>query len=113
MAVCNVCHVEKPISEYYKDVTRAGGIRYDCKACCIERSKKNAAKYKQTEKGRKKINNLKKGWAKRARDQLRDYYIRKKLSDGTCLEPATFPAELVDAKRAYMQINRHIKENRK
>jgi hypothetical protein len=34
MRICNKCHEEKPLSEYWKHKTGPGGIRSSCKACC-------------------------------------------------------------------------------
>lgn len=110
MKCCSICGLSKPLSQFYSDKSKRGGYRNDCKACTNERTKRYAVLYKGTERGRSKVNELKKSWAQRARDELRDYYIRKKLTDGTDIDPASIPSELISAKRLVMQINRSLRE---
>ncbi len=49
---CRQCNVDKPLSEFYKDKSRAGGYDYWCKACRIRRN----SLYVKTPVGKEKHN---------------------------------------------------------
>lgn len=36
---CYVCGIEKPMDEFYNDVSQSGGKKYECKDCCKKLSK--------------------------------------------------------------------------
>ena len=42
MKRCRVCGLEKPISEFYKDSSRADGFEYQCKICHKKQVKERA-----------------------------------------------------------------------
>ena len=37
--ICNKCHINKPLSDFYEDKRRKEGRQYECKQCCIARVK--------------------------------------------------------------------------
>lgn len=60
---CNKCHIEKDISEYYKNSSRKDGYNYTCKKCQMELNDKNRresqASWKRINKNRKLITRYK------------------------------------------------------
>lgn len=53
MKTCNVCHIEKPLNEFYKDKNRKDGLEHKCKEC----SKAKSLKWQQDNPERKIQNN--------------------------------------------------------
>lgn len=52
MKKCNVCGVNKPQNEFYKDKSKPDGLEYKCKEC----SKSNARKWQSNNPDKKKEN---------------------------------------------------------
>lgn len=53
--ICTKCHIEKPITEFYKDKSKSYGHRPDCKVCNTKRS----VAYGKLHREQNNFNNLK------------------------------------------------------
>lgn len=124
MKICTRCERSKDDSSFYKDRTRADGLRPACKECekktrCKE---KQRAYYQRTRQ--RHIDYAKARYAsnkaagkrcanksfKKAVDSLSDTYIRHTLIKGTALKRKDIPQELVELKRIELAIKRTVKE---
>jgi hypothetical protein len=90
MRVCTICKIEKPITEYHKHLTGAGGFRACCKPCRNKKNseyeKKNAEKIairkvKYRENNSEKIAAQKKVYHASVRERRNSYDRRKRKED--------------------------------
>lgn len=50
---CSRCHEVKPVTEFYRDLQKKSGLRYECKKCSNESAKKYIIKWKERKKAQK------------------------------------------------------------
>ena len=80
MRICNGCGINKSVSEYYADRTKAYGIRPECKKCLghklsVAYWKDNGRRVKKSNQAKnKRINDVE--WAKNEREKRREWYRR-------------------------------------
>lgn len=119
MKTCRTCKQRKEQSEYYKDKNRKDGLNGQCKVCYNLRIKKwrqdnpdKRADYKKKWRAEnpEKVNAMQRRAGRNDAQNLTDGYVRKKIVEGIDgLSQGDIPDELVQLKRAELQMERIIK----
>lgn len=75
-----------------------------------EKYKKSCAEYRKTHRDVMKAQQLR--FEAKAREQLKDSYVRRKLARRLEVSPSQVPDELIDIQRGIMLLKRLLKEAR-
>jgi len=75
MKKCTKCGIEKELTEFHKDRRRKGGIRSNCKKCCIEQKKE----YRKNNK--EKILEKQKEYYENNKEKISEYQRERRQND--------------------------------
>lgn len=117
--ICGDCKLDLEEGLFYKDSRSKSGYRWNCKACCKERSKHSLAqqKYRASERGKQKVfeyNNSERGkeskrkWAESEKGRKRIQELREQRKDWQ----KEYHRELRATEVGRESINRRSRERR-
>tara|TARA_R110000744_G_C18962443_1_gene517067 strand:- start:55 stop:561 length:507 start_codon:yes stop_codon:yes gene_type:complete len=72
MKKCNVCNIEKPLSEFSKDKSKKDGLQYKCKECTKQHNKDN----------KESIDKHNKQYREDNREYVNEYQLKLAMSEG-------------------------------
>ena len=115
---CCRCKVVKDISMFYRDKSRLGCIRHNCKECSNNMTKKwrenNPEKYKQICSVKAaKLAVKSKYRSRKNRHNMTNHYIRDLITMNTDLKPQDISIEIVKAWRINLKLKRELGLTRK